>query len=275
MLDPRRVLTFREVALQRSFSRAGEALSLTQSAVSQQVAALERQPAPRCCIAAAAACASRAAGETLLEHPSRLRAAAARGPPARRLWPTTSAASCARSVPQRTGHDRARCRRRGCCARIRGWSRRREGGSTSWSPRPRRRACTSRCASRTPPHRDASTPARAAATCSRSRWSSRSRRVTGSQGEADPHRRPRRRPLVAPSTTASSPAPAERPGSSRASRSRPATRSRSGRWSSRPAVTLTSRLLAGQLDGCTSPRLKVSRSARPLRAAPRQRRAAG
>jgi DNA-binding transcriptional LysR family regulator len=43
MLDPRRLLTFREVARQRSFSRAGEALGLTQPAVSQQVSALERQ----------------------------------------------------------------------------------------------------------------------------------------------------------------------------------------------------------------------------------------
>src|ERR687894_617115 len=42
-IDPRRLLTFREVARRRSFSRAAEALSLTQSAVSQQVAALERQ----------------------------------------------------------------------------------------------------------------------------------------------------------------------------------------------------------------------------------------
>src|SRR3954447_20260175 len=43
MLDPRRLLTFREVARQRSFSRAGEVLALTQPAVSQQVSALERQ----------------------------------------------------------------------------------------------------------------------------------------------------------------------------------------------------------------------------------------
>jgi DNA-binding transcriptional LysR family regulator len=42
-LDPRRLLTFREVVRQGSFSKAGEALSLTQPAVSQQVAALERQ----------------------------------------------------------------------------------------------------------------------------------------------------------------------------------------------------------------------------------------
>jgi DNA-binding transcriptional LysR family regulator len=43
MLDPRRVLTFCEVARQRSFSRAAEALSLTQPAVSQQIRALETQ----------------------------------------------------------------------------------------------------------------------------------------------------------------------------------------------------------------------------------------
>jgi DNA-binding transcriptional LysR family regulator len=42
-MDPRRLLTFREVANQGSFSRAGESLALTQPAVSQQVSALERQ----------------------------------------------------------------------------------------------------------------------------------------------------------------------------------------------------------------------------------------
>ena len=43
MIDPRRLLTFREVARLRSFSRAGEVLALTQPAVSQQVSSLERQ----------------------------------------------------------------------------------------------------------------------------------------------------------------------------------------------------------------------------------------
>lgn len=42
-MEPRRLLTFREVARRRSFSRAAEALALSQPAVSQQVAALERQ----------------------------------------------------------------------------------------------------------------------------------------------------------------------------------------------------------------------------------------
>jgi DNA-binding transcriptional LysR family regulator len=43
MLDPRRVLTFREVARSRSFSGAASALALTQPAVSQQIRALEVQ----------------------------------------------------------------------------------------------------------------------------------------------------------------------------------------------------------------------------------------
>jgi DNA-binding transcriptional LysR family regulator len=42
-MDPRRLLTLHEVARHGSFSRAAEELALTQSAVSQQVAALERQ----------------------------------------------------------------------------------------------------------------------------------------------------------------------------------------------------------------------------------------
>jgi DNA-binding transcriptional LysR family regulator len=43
MLDVRRMRVLREVALRGSFSAAAEALSFTQSAVSQQVAALERE----------------------------------------------------------------------------------------------------------------------------------------------------------------------------------------------------------------------------------------
>jgi DNA-binding transcriptional LysR family regulator len=42
-MDPRRVLTFRAVARERSFTRAAEGLSLSQPSVSQQVAALERE----------------------------------------------------------------------------------------------------------------------------------------------------------------------------------------------------------------------------------------
>src|SRR5438067_572161 len=43
IVEPRRILTFREVARRGSFSDAAAALSLTQPAVSQQVRALEVQ----------------------------------------------------------------------------------------------------------------------------------------------------------------------------------------------------------------------------------------
>src|SRR3954463_863 len=43
MLDVRRMRVLREVALRGSFSASAEALSFTQSAVSQQIAALERE----------------------------------------------------------------------------------------------------------------------------------------------------------------------------------------------------------------------------------------
>src|SRR3954449_11724762 len=43
MLDVRRLRVLREVAARGSFSAAAEALSFTQSAVSQQIAALERE----------------------------------------------------------------------------------------------------------------------------------------------------------------------------------------------------------------------------------------
>lgn len=46
-MDPRRVLTFRAVAHERSFSAAARALALTQPAVSQQVAALEKEVGAR------------------------------------------------------------------------------------------------------------------------------------------------------------------------------------------------------------------------------------
>jgi DNA-binding transcriptional LysR family regulator len=68
MLDPRRLLTFREVARQRSFSRAGETLALTQPAVSQQVAALERQLGVRLLDRGPGGPAPTEAGALLLAH---------------------------------------------------------------------------------------------------------------------------------------------------------------------------------------------------------------
>ena len=68
MVDPRRVLTFREVARRGSFSRAAEALSLTQPAVSQQVAALERQVGASLLERGPGGLSLTEAGELLLRH---------------------------------------------------------------------------------------------------------------------------------------------------------------------------------------------------------------
>src|SRR5918995_5711449 len=68
MLDPRRLLTFGEVANRRSFSRAAEALALTQPAVSQQVGALERQLGVRLLDRGPGGPAPTEAGALLLDH---------------------------------------------------------------------------------------------------------------------------------------------------------------------------------------------------------------
>jgi DNA-binding transcriptional LysR family regulator len=68
MVDPRRVLTFREVARLGSFSGAARALSLTQPAVSQQVAALERQAGTRLLERGPGGLSLTPAGALLLEH---------------------------------------------------------------------------------------------------------------------------------------------------------------------------------------------------------------
>jgi DNA-binding transcriptional LysR family regulator len=68
MLDPRRLLTFREVARQQSFSHAAVALSLTQPAVSQQIRALEVQLGERLIERGRGSFALTAAGELLLAH---------------------------------------------------------------------------------------------------------------------------------------------------------------------------------------------------------------
>ena len=72
MLDPRRLLTFREVAERRSFSRAAEALALTQPAVSQQVGALERQLGAELLERGPGGLALTEAGQLLLEHANAL-----------------------------------------------------------------------------------------------------------------------------------------------------------------------------------------------------------
>ena len=116
MLDPRRVLTFREVALHRSFSRAADALSLTQSAVSQQVAALERQAGTRLLERGRGGLQGHARGRAAARaRQRRLRAAAARGPSARRQCDRRARRAARRRLPKRAGDHRARSRDRCSC----------------------------------------------------------------------------------------------------------------------------------------------------------------
>jgi DNA-binding transcriptional LysR family regulator len=67
-MDPRRVLTFRVVAHERSFSRAARVLSLSQPSVSNQVALLEREIGARLLNREPGGVRLTGAGEILLEH---------------------------------------------------------------------------------------------------------------------------------------------------------------------------------------------------------------
>jgi DNA-binding transcriptional LysR family regulator len=67
-MDPRRVLTFRAVAHQRSFSRAARELALSQPSVSQQVAALERELGARLLDRRPGGLQLTPAGQVLLTH---------------------------------------------------------------------------------------------------------------------------------------------------------------------------------------------------------------
>src|SRR5919106_1277884 len=67
-MDPRRVLTFRAVAHQRSFSRAARELALSQPSVSNQVAALEREIGVRLLERGPGGPRLTREGEILLEH---------------------------------------------------------------------------------------------------------------------------------------------------------------------------------------------------------------
>src|SRR3712207_491303 len=68
MLDVRRMRVLREVAVQGSFSAAAEALSFTQSAVSQQIAALERETGTILVQRSARGVRLTEAGEALVRH---------------------------------------------------------------------------------------------------------------------------------------------------------------------------------------------------------------
>src|SRR3954453_23082343 len=67
-MDPRRLLTFRTVAQERSFSRAAEKLSLSQPSVSHQVALLETEIGVRLLDRGRGGLRLTRAGEVLLEH---------------------------------------------------------------------------------------------------------------------------------------------------------------------------------------------------------------
>lgn len=67
-MDPRRLLTFRAVAHQRSFSRAARDLALSQPSVSNQVAGLEREVGVRLLAREPGGLRLTPEGEILLEH---------------------------------------------------------------------------------------------------------------------------------------------------------------------------------------------------------------
>jgi DNA-binding transcriptional LysR family regulator len=68
MLDVRRMRVLREVAMRGSFSAAAEALSFTQSAVSQQIAALEREAGATLVQRSARGVRLTEAGEAVVRH---------------------------------------------------------------------------------------------------------------------------------------------------------------------------------------------------------------
>src|SRR3954462_3151017 len=68
MLDVRRMKVLREVAVRGSFSAAADALSFTQSAVSQQIAALEREAGASLVQRNARGVRLTEAGEALVRH---------------------------------------------------------------------------------------------------------------------------------------------------------------------------------------------------------------
>src|SRR5215212_2516302 len=68
MLDVRRMRVLREVAVHGSFSAAADALSFTQSAVSQQIAALEREAGTTLVERSARGVRLTDAGQALVEH---------------------------------------------------------------------------------------------------------------------------------------------------------------------------------------------------------------
>lgn len=116
-MDPRRVLTFRAVAHQRSFSKAAGELSLSQPSVSNQVAALEREIGTRLLEREPGGIRLTHEGRILLEHADAIAerfqlagaqlAAAAQGERARLrigAFPTALAELVPAAIAQLRGH---------------------------------------------------------------------------------------------------------------------------------------------------------------------------
>ena len=96
MLDVRRMKVLREVAARGSFSAAAEAMNFTQSAISQHVAALERESGAKLVERGARGVRLTEAGRALVAHADVILARASTAP--RRSWlrsPGCAAAGCA------------------------------------------------------------------------------------------------------------------------------------------------------------------------------------
>lgn len=150
-MDPRRLLTFREVAHQRSFSRAGEVLALTQPAVSQQVSALERQLGLRLLERGPGGPVPTEAGALLLAHADAIadrlaQAAAQVGELAIADRETLRVGAFPSALASVVPAAIARLREQLPEVQVEAA----EGPPRSWAPRWRAAGCTWRCASRTP-----------------------------------------------------------------------------------------------------------------------------
>src|SRR5215204_5756747 len=138
MLDVRRMRVLREVAVQGSFSAAAESLSFTQSAVSQQIAALERETGTILVQRSARGVRLTEAGEALVRHAdavlSRLAEAEAE----------LEAIAGLRGGRLRMAAFATSCSRTRCCSCSRSITRSRPSATCAWATSPTRRGSAAR-----------------------------------------------------------------------------------------------------------------------------------
>src|SRR5690242_19846582 len=94
MLDPRRLRVLREVAARGSFAAAAEALAFTSSAVSQQIAALERETGTRLVERGVRPVRLTEAGRALAAHAEAVLARLEEASRSWPSWPGSSAGGC-------------------------------------------------------------------------------------------------------------------------------------------------------------------------------------